>query len=679
MTSQRETASTGSSLHGGFDNSAPLHMPAAAPYSISEFTGAASASGVHCGPGHFLVHNEFDLHSSHQQEVQLTAARVLRNRLHGLDLAVIPNQGVSSNQSLEHAMLQSRGVPLDDVEQAAEQLHFQLIMRDDALGYALFEGQQCLCENGPLLQELAGYVFGTGNAPPILFMVAQESGTPLLCNLMGRDCTAVPPEAVRRHDTVLLFVDGNNHCELVANKSGRPLSDVLKQLQMAPDDPRGGSSVEWGVHVALAARPFEIRITGKEAAYRWKLGLQAGLVSSSVDQNLGPVVTAQAMARTQYLVDEFLTKLERNGAVHHSLEALSDGGEMHWLNVLLHGGLQLGGVRVRADRIISLTLKASVGCGIVVEYDHPWSRETQTPQQSRKTLEEYSDELDLYDAFRFALRNCQEKQPGDLIAFAAFLLDLRKFGGGMRFHQFANLFSEARQAYLRSASTRDRQVDAEAVERAITIVNANLPHPRPKTASKNRKETVARHRATGEETPPRRRQPLALSGKPREWSSRMTVFDSLDLDQNSWQPSRPESTPEAHTADTNNFIYEGSGTPAIADTDAFSYRDPGAPPPRPATPDPSQSRRTSVRNSKEIAARRIVDDQNATAADYDFAHNEAKRLGTTLKDLLKADRTPMDEQKLRVIARGIRTRIAHRVAGKKVPPWPRRLREPESM
>ena len=461
-------------MHGGFDNSAPLHA-LATPSTPLEFTGPASASGVHRAPDDFSLSNEFDVHPSHRQQIQLMAARALRNRLRGLDLQVIPNRGVSSNESLEVALLQSRGVPLDSVEQVAGELHFQLVMRDDALGYLLFEGQQCLCEYGPLLQELVAHVFGGGNAPPILFMIAQESAMPLLRSLVGHCGSDVNPDAVR-HDTALLFVDQTNHCELVANTSGRPLSDVLRQLQMAPDDPRGGSSAAWGLHVAQAARPFEVKTFGEDGtfnSYWWKRGLQAWLVPSDLDQNLGPVMTAQAMARAQWLVDEFWQMLEREGAVDLGIEAVPGRGEMHRLRVRLSGGFRMGTVQVYAGRIIGLTLKASAGRDIVVDYDHPWSRKMQPLKWSRSTLMEYADELDLYDAFTFALRNCPEAQPGDLDSFAAFLRDLRRNGGGMRFEGFQNLFPEARQAYLRFAKMRDRQIDAAAVERAITIIPRN--------------------------------------------------------------------------------------------------------------------------------------------------------------------------------------------------------------
>lgn len=131
-----------------------------------------------------------------------------------------------------------------------------------------------------------------------------------------------------------------------------------------------------------------------------------------------------------------------------------------------------------------------------------------------------------------------------------------------------------------------------------------------------------------------------------DWSVRENPLPSGD---NVRDYTDEELWPEADAASTSS-----AAPVTLADQGPMQPTGGASLPPQPSTGKPW---------NRETAAQRIVEDERVIAADYDFAHREAARLGTTWAQLNDKNLTPENERSLNAIKDGIRARIKHRSAG----------------
>lgn len=419
---------------------------------------------------------------------------ILSGRLRYVCLTVIPNTSEGSNLSLISALLQIAGVRLKDVQQYACQVLDELTGRPDSLGSYLKNGGN-IYAHPQAFHAVTTHIFGEGHVPTLPIMMAGEGGAPLLWDpLKARTTSAIDPATVP-NDAIVLLWGPTGTFEAVSNTSGRPWPAVLGRLQMrALYDSESERNAAWVVHCVQATRPINVRtfdVNGTSKTYRWKRGIQNGLVLLDNHQNLSPLMRARAMAEAQAVVDSLWPALEREYSFDLEQMPPPAAEYIHWMAVpptiasiavmqqnmedatTPSSGQANGAIcprmalRVNQGRLIDLTLYRSGQPYFLVKLENPWSRNLH--MFSRRKLI-HPDDMDTFDplALKFI-------KPQDRAILADFLVHMRqRWEDGV--DQFRKWSRDRQELYLcQQVATREfRSHDPAVVRRAFS-----MPAPAP--------------------------------------------------------------------------------------------------------------------------------------------------------------------------------------------------------
>ena len=365
------------------------------------------------------------------------AAQVLRDRLIGLEVTVLPNEGVAGDVAIMSGMYRIKGMQPEAAKADARKLYLTLASQGGDIGVWL-RSERGLHTAPQVFQFVAEQIFEGNSRPPMLIMVPGEHGVPSVRNPFDRDQNSRVAPSEILHDTVMFLQDSNRHFDVLANTGARPWRELVGELQTAPD--------QQALQTIRAVREMEVPVIAADGTVlprTWKMGVQLAL-KMDAERPSDPLKRARELAKAQHIVDGACAALQQRLPTALRNYRWSEDGTGEALDLTVQSTTDNEdyyelSLQFRQDRITHMVVKSNKAGTAKAGLENPWTRRElrSLPQHGLKLAEDldYLDQLTL-------LRG----DDADLACLSSLLLLLRR--DGKRLDDLRHWTPESLGAYL---------------------------------------------------------------------------------------------------------------------------------------------------------------------------------------------------------------------------------------